>query len=236
MSKAPKNAKIEPDSTPLDTAQVVEFLGANPGFLHDHPALLERLDLSHPVAGGAVSLIERQTRVLRERNAALQARIDEQLDAARYNEQLHARLHELCLSLFPATSLAARIAAIQTHVGKLGGDVLGLKLFGDARLIPEANRADREHLDFQRHFGSFLKARSPLCGRLQRGQLELLFGDQAAEVQSAALTPLGVDGSVGILAIGSHDPARFQAHLGTDFLRQLGETVGQALWVATQPE
>ncbi|MCB1736724.1 MAG: DUF484 family protein [Gammaproteobacteria bacterium] len=231
MNKAPKNAQIAPEPTPVDAAQVADYLSANPGFLRDHPQVLERLELGHAVEGGTVSLIERQTRVLRERNADLQARMDEQLDAARYNEQLHARLHELCLNLFPATTLESRIAAIQSHVSKLGGDAVGLKLFGDAPGIPEAHRADREHLDFQRHFGNFLKARSPLCGRLQKGQLALLFGEQAEAVQSAALTPLGVDGNVGLLAIGSHDPVRFQAHLGTDFLRQLGETIGQALMV-----
>ncbi|MCP5141262.1 MAG: DUF484 family protein [Gammaproteobacteria bacterium] len=233
MTKASKSAAAAGPTAP-DDAQVVGFLKARPDFLRQHPDVLAALDLAHEVDGSAVSLIERQTRVLRERNAALQVQVDEQLDAARYNEQLHARLHALCLNLFPATTFEARVAVVRQHMAELGGDALSLRLYGDSEATPEAYRADREHLDFQRQFGTFLRSRAPLCGRLQKGQLEYLFGAQGKDVKSAALTPLGRDGAVGLLAIGSHDVERFQPHLGTDFLRQLGETIGEAL-TATLP-
>lgn len=233
MSKASKKAAVP---SPPDAAQVVDFLRAQPDFLQQQPELLAELELPHSVEAGAVSLIERQARVLRERNSALQAQVEEQLDAARHNEQLHARLHTICLNLFPATTLDARIATVHEHTADLGGDALGLRLYSASGVVAEANRADREQLDFQRHFGAFLKSRAPLCGRLQKAQLEYLFGGQADKVQSAALTPLGIGGDIGLLAIGSHDPDRFQAHLGTDFLRQLGETIGQALAVTIPDE
>ena len=53
-----------------------------------------------------------------------------------------------------------------------------------------------------------------------------LFGDQAPEVRSSAIMPLG---EFGILAIGSSDPDHFQPGMGTLFLKMIAATVTAAL-------
>ena len=74
-----------------------------------------------------------------------------------------------------------------------------------------------------------LKAPRPLCGRLTREQLHFLFGDSAVAIGSTALVPLFDGRLLGLLAIGSYWPERFQPGMGTVFLRQLGAVAGRAL-------
>src|SRR5690606_36444363 len=84
------------DADGIDEAGVIEYLLQNPDFLERHPQLLAELRIPHP-CGTAVSLLEHQARVLRERNRALQARLDELLAVARDNDRLAARTHPMTL-------------------------------------------------------------------------------------------------------------------------------------------
>ena len=76
---------------------------------------------------------------------------------------------------------------------------------------------------------SLLSTGRPLCGRLKKAQLEHLFGDQAAALESAAVVPLGEKAGHGLLAIGSCESIRFHPGMGTLFLSNLGELLGQLL-------
>ena len=49
-------------------------------------------------------------------------------------------------------------------------------------------------------------------------------------VMSVALIPLrGTEGCFGLLALGSPDPTRYQAEMGTEFLVRIGDIAGAAL-------
>jgi uncharacterized protein YigA (DUF484 family) len=48
-------------------------------------------------------------------------------------------------------------------------------------------------------------------------------------VRSIALVPLGQTRTVGLLALGSEDPQRFYAEMGTLYLRRVGELTAGAL-------
>ena len=61
---------------------------------------------------------------------------------------------------------------------------------------------------------------------LAAGNLDALFGAQAAEVKSAVLVP--IDG-VGMLAIGSQDANRFHPGMGTVFLKLIAEATAAAI-------
>ena len=75
-------------------------------------------------------------------------------------------------------------------------------------------------------FASFLEHGDPVAGRLAPEKLQRLFGDDAAEVRSAALMRVGSDA---ILAIGSADADRFHPGMGTLFLRMMGEALSTGL-------
>ena len=55
----------------MNASDVVQFLKDHPGFFDDNPSLLTELTFTHPHAGQAISLTERQLLALRERIAQL---------------------------------------------------------------------------------------------------------------------------------------------------------------------
>jgi uncharacterized protein YigA (DUF484 family) len=60
-------------------------------------------------------------------------------------------------------------------------------------------------------------------------QRDYLFGKDTVAIGSVALTPLGVKGSLGLLAIGASDSERFHPAMSTEFLSRIGELVTFAL-------
>jgi uncharacterized protein YigA (DUF484 family) len=84
-------------------------------------------------------------------------------------------------------------------------------------------------------FQDFFDKGQPVCGHLQRPQLEYLFGPQAEDTRSAALIPLRAEGVMGMLAIGSRNAERFHPTKGTEFLVRLGEVVSRTLEVVSVP-
>ena len=73
------------------------FLEQHPDFLVEHPDLLETLQVPHGLDGPAVSLVERQVQVLRDRQAESRQRLAELVRNARDNEALVGRVHALAL-------------------------------------------------------------------------------------------------------------------------------------------
>jgi uncharacterized protein YigA (DUF484 family) len=54
--------------------------------------------------------------------------------------------------------------------------------------------------------------------------------DDSTDVRSTVLVPLRAGGpAFGLLVLGSPDPDRFSASMGTDFLVHIGETASAAL-------
>jgi uncharacterized protein YigA (DUF484 family) len=66
---------------------------------------------------------------------------------------------------------------------------------------------------------------------LSESKLEFLFGSKARWVQSTALIPLGENGAVGMMAIGSSDPSRFYPGMGTLFLDLLANVISATLGI-----
>ena len=56
-----------------------------------------------------------------------------------------------------------------------------------------------------------------------------IFEDDADEIGSVALVPLGDKADIGFLAIGSHDADRFHPGMSIDFLARVGDLVAGAL-------
>jgi uncharacterized protein YigA (DUF484 family) len=78
-------------------------------------------------------------------------------------------------------------------------------------------------------FESLLQAGKPRCGQIRDAQRDFLFGKEAVEIGSVALTPLGPKGALGILAIGASEMDRFHPAMSTEFLSRIGELVTYAL-------
>jgi uncharacterized protein YigA (DUF484 family) len=71
--------------------------------------------------------------------------------------------------------------------------------------------------------------RAPYCGP-NRDFEAVHWLDDSADVRSTVLVPLRAGGpAFGLLVLGSPDPDRFSASMGTDFLVHIGETASAAL-------
>lgn len=217
------------------TEEAVEnFLKAHPDFFDRHPKLLGAMDLPH-ATGAAVSLVERQVSVLRQKELRLERQLKELIQVARNNDVLAAKIHELSLRLMSATDLASTISAIEEAVRAgfsadhavlvLFGDPDGLAAVDEGRFFRAAERRDPGLKPFK----TFLGSSSPRCGQARDSQLEYLFHDDAAEIGSIALIPLGPKSDFGFLAIGSTDPDRFHPGMSIDFLAHVGDLVAAAI-------
>ena len=88
-------------STAADTlseAQVRDYLKENGDFLQRNPDLLDHLHVSH-ASGSAVSLVEKQVSVLRERNMDMRHRLTALTANARDNDQLYEHTRSTDLKL-----------------------------------------------------------------------------------------------------------------------------------------
>jgi uncharacterized protein YigA (DUF484 family) len=210
---------------------VASYLRKNPEFLDENPDVLETLELNHQ-SGSAVSLIERQVEQLRASNTDMNKQLKRLLHVAAENEKLMSRLHQLTLELM---SIGPR-QEFFTHLGNsllndFSADILQICLF-DLETASEAGedvigiKADDPELE---QFKALLDKDQTVCGRLSESKLDFLFHSKARWVQSTALTPLGGKGAIGMMAIGSSDPARFYPGMGTLFLDLLANVISATL-------
>ena len=213
---------------------VHDYLEENPGFFENHSDLLSSLRLPH-VSGVAVSLVERQVSVLRQKDLKLERKLKELIEVARVNDALGAKMHQLTLHLLAANDISETLEAIEAALRTgFNADLSVLVLFGDPEVFDNVKvgrffkpvERDTESL---KTFATFLKGNNPRCGQVRDSQRDFLFGKETDEVGSAALVPLGKKSEIGFLAIGSADADRFHPGMSMDFLSRLGDLVAEAL-------
>ncbi|MDH3337258.1 MAG: DUF484 family protein [Gammaproteobacteria bacterium] len=213
---------------------IQDYLEEHPDFFERHKILLGRLELPHG-AGGSVSLVERQVSTLRQKELKLERQLKELIEVARANDVLSAKIHELTLQLFAARDLQACVSAIEQAMRRgFNADHSILVLFGDSTMFEDIESGrffrvvDRNDATLG-PFDTFLQGRGPRCGQVRDSQREFLFHDDAEEIGSVALVPLGDKARIGFLAIGSVDTNRFHPGMSIDFLARVGDLVAAAL-------
>jgi uncharacterized protein YigA (DUF484 family) len=218
---------------PLTDEAVADYLRRHPDFFERHPGLLLALKLPHRTGGSAVSLVERQIAMLRQRNSQLERQLKDLVAVAKSNDALVEKIHQLALKILRAQGAAARLERLETSLREeFAAERAVIVLFADAA-PPDAVREGfvlRLAADdaLVRPFATFLRAGRPRCGPL-RDRQKAIFDRDADSVSSAALVPLGANASVGFLVIGSRDPDHFHPGKRVDFLGRLGELIAVAL-------
>jgi len=212
---------------------IADYLKSHPDFFERHPLILLSIKLPHRTGGSAVSLVERQVSMLRQRNAQLERQFKDLVAVAKTNDALVEKIHQLGLKLMRARDLPARLERLETGLREdFGAERAVLVLFRDkapAAAIREGfvRRLAADDAEVK-PFAAFLRAAKPRCGPL-RDRQKLVFERDADTVSSAALVPLGTDASLGFLIIGSRDPDHFHPGKRMDFLARLGELLAVAL-------
>ncbi|UTW45157.1 DUF484 family protein [bacterium SCSIO 12696] len=213
----------------IDDATIKAYLQNNPGFFENHPDLLELIQLPHE-SGRAVSLVERQVAVLRERNMEMRQRLNNLLEAARTNDKLFEKTKRLVLNLLDSRDINS---LVDTLYESLGNDYqlqyFSLVLLTDTTRLPD-NPAKVVGLEeAENQVGTLLRSNRAICGVLRQEELHFLFGNKAGEIGSVAAVPLTRGQSYGILAIGNSDPNYYRSSMGTLFLSYIAEVLNRIL-------
>jgi len=231
MSTQPKTEFIDEE---LSEQAVHDYLAAHPDFFERHATLLSSLNLPH-ASGGAVSLVERQISVLRQKDLKLERQLKELIEVARANDTLAAKIHELTLQLLATTDLQKTIAAIEEAMRSgFGADHAVLVLFAEPDSLEDINAARFFRViergdEALKPFGTFLDGANARCGKIRDSQRDFLFKNDAQDIGSAALVPLGESAEIGFLAVGSVDSDRFHPGMSIDFLTRLGDLLAGSL-------
>jgi uncharacterized protein YigA (DUF484 family) len=218
-----------------DEERIERYLSLNPDFFERHQSLLSRMRLPHMRTGSTVSLVERQVEVLREQKADADRRLAEFIAVARANDTLAERIHRFTRRMLRAPHPAA---AIQTLEASLREDFDAFH----STLVLTAPIASLDRVEAEpflrklsaddaniRTFEALLATGKPRCGQVRDTQRDFLFGPEAASIGSVALVPLGENGTLGLLALGSAERERFHPGMSTEFLKRMGELITDAL-------
>ena len=210
----------------MDPNEVAQFLKAHPQFFDQHPQLLETIYVPHPHGGRAIPLTERQIVTLREKVKLLEGKLGELIRFGEDNDAIGEKVHRLSLALLGAKDFAATVHALYFHLREdFSVPHVALRVWGKSILegTLEGSPVEPELRDRAETMGA------PQCGPSAGNPFLPWFKDAQEHVRSIALVPLGQTRTIGLLALGSEDPQRFFAEMGTLYLRRIGELTAGAL-------
>ncbi len=200
--------------------EIAVFLRSNPQFFDKHPELLESIHVPHPYGGRAIPLAERQTVALREKLKLVEGKLAELIQFGEENDAISEKVHRLAVALVGSRDFPSFTRTLYFHLREdFAVPHVELRVWGkgvpadfdEARPVDEEQRRQAETLG------------APHCGAGAGSPFLPWFGEAAEHVRSLALVPLGQTAVFGLLALGSEDPQRFYADMGTLYLRRIGE-------------
>lgn len=214
---------------PLDPEQIAAYLQQHPDFFVARQELLGDLFLPHE-SGPAVSLVERQVSILRERNMDMRHRLSKLLDNARDNDKLFDKTKRLVLTLLEGQDFADIIDALHYCFDReFGIHFTSMIVFGNIDRVPSSQARVVTLAEARDHLGTLLKNNRAMCGTLGKKELAFIFGKHADEIGSVATVPLIHGATFGLLAIGNRDPQYYRSSMGTLFLGYIAEVLNRLL-------
>ena len=218
---------------PITEDDIAQFLTNTPGFFERHAEVLASVQITSPHGARAVSLQERQAEMLREKIKGLEHRVMEMVRNSTDNAAIGHKVHQWTAALLQIKDPIDLPQAVVEGVRTLF-DVpqAAVRVWGVAGPYIDADFT-RGASDDARAFASSLTM--PFCGPNLGFEPTAWLAQDEGAVQSLALLPLR-EGAVnsatpafGLLVLGSHDPQRFDATMGTDFLSRMAELASAAL-------
>ncbi|GAB5415527.1 MAG: DUF484 family protein [Congregibacter sp.] len=212
----------------MNEEDIREFLVQHPDYLQRNPELLSLLQIPHS-SGGAVSLVEKQVSVLRERNVDLRHRLRDLGGRARDNDQLFDDTRNLVLALLKTSTIDELHGALNAVLrDNFDVEYASLMLFegalergGKCRVVAESQAKGQ--------LSPLLSRRQAGCGALRPDAFDFLFPG-AKITGSAAASLITKDGAeFGVIAVGSSDAGRYDSETGTLFLEFSAEVLAELL-------
>ncbi len=210
----------------MNEEEIAHFLKTQPQFFDRHPELLDSILVPHPHSGRAIPLAERQILGLRDKVRLLEGRLSELIRFGEDNDTISEKVHRLSLALLAARDFPASVQTLYFHLREdFAVPHVTLRLWG--KELPAGTLEGAEVEPAQRDRAESMAG--PQCGAAAASPFLDWFGGAQGHVRSLALVPLGQTRAFGLLALGSEDPQRFYAEMGTLFLRRIGELAAAAI-------
>ncbi|BFM09351.1 DUF484 family protein [Halioxenophilus aromaticivorans] len=214
---------------PVNAESVSAFLSANPDFFLKNIKLLHGLKLPHD-SGNAVSLIEKQVSVLRDKNVELRNRLTNLVDNARENDVLFDKTRRLVLALLEAEELGDFVDALLYSLDSdFQVQFSSLVIFDDELTGSIGPARIFNQTQASKSFPKLWRLNKSICGQLPREDLRELFPKHIQVIASAAITPLNDGSPIGLLAVANRDPEYYRSSMGTLFLGYIGEIINRCL-------
>jgi uncharacterized protein YigA (DUF484 family) len=217
----------------MDVSEVVRYLSEHNDFFERHPQLLDSLRVPHPQSGQAISLVERQSLLLRERIRGLEGKLAELIHHGETNDALVDKLVQWGSALLCEREPADRPDTLLRDVRRwFNVPHAALRFWGAAPAYAGLASAQPVSADILRLAASM---QAPFCGSNVGFEAARWFaadGVSEKEVASVAILPLraSADQQVfGLLVLGSPDRDRFQITMGTAFLTRIAALAGAAI-------
>jgi len=211
-----------------DAGQVSAYLRAHPGFLVEHPELLDVLDPPACNGGnGVIDLGRAMVERLRKEVAEVAAARDAVVETGRGNLAAQARVHEAILILLAARSFEHFIETLATDLAViLDLDVVMVGVERNADEITRTQTAGVTRLEPHMVDCLMGKGQNIVLRDAAPGD-PAIFGAGAGLVASYALMRLSISSATppAVLALGSRQPDHFHPGQGTELLLFLARVV-----------
>tara|TARA_B110000444_G_scaffold250243_1_gene276354 strand:- start:1824 stop:2549 length:726 start_codon:yes stop_codon:yes gene_type:complete len=214
----------------LSAEEVASYLKAHPEFFIEHEDVLADLTLPHE-SGKAISLLERQVAILRDRGGDARQKLNNLLENARNNDQLFDTTRNLVLALLRAKNITEIADVAQDQLSNHNNidsceiilvDRKGLK-------VADSVRTESENI-LKKQFADVFRLKRTHCGAISKEQTRYLFPSNGNNIKSTALCPIISNGDVlALIAFGNQSDNYFNVDLDTLFLDFIGHVVGAVL-------
>ncbi len=208
---------------------IANYLANTPGFFERHAELLGAVQLTSPHGQRAVSLQERQMEMLRDKLKGMEHKVMEMIRHGQENVAIADKLHRFTRAIMLTANAADLPDLVVNEVmHQFMIPQAGIRVWGAApafATLPFAKSVS----DDAKSFASSLTL--PYCG-VNSGFEAASWLEEPASVMSLALIPLrhgATTSAFGMLVLGSPDPTRYSADMGTEFLMRIGEIAGAGL-------
>lgn len=211
----------------LTAEDIAAFLTENPDFFQRHADLFASLRIPHPNETRAISLGERQILTLRTKAKELEWKLSSLVHNASGNEKISKTLTSWCgrmLAEPDPQKLPGHIVRSLSDLFDL--PAIALRLW-DLPALASDNEFSQDVTDNIRQYAHTLA--KPYCGPLQDQEAASWLGSKPASLAIVALKPHNRTQPFGLLVLGSDDPERFTADMGTTFLETINDLASASL-------
>jgi uncharacterized protein len=214
----------------MKSDDVAHYLRQHADFFEQHPELLGMLTVPHPQNGQAISLIERQSILLRERIRTLETKITEMIRNGEENDAIADKLVQWSRAMLQQSSAALLPDTLVTELKRLFNvPYAAVRLWGAAKAYAGLESTQPVSDDVLRLASSM---QAPFCGSNVGFEVAHWMASDEKLIASLAMLPLRIGShseSFGMLVLGSPDRDRFQITMGTSFLARIAELASAAM-------